>query len=343
MKNSKIRIYELKYDLYDLVDRYQSKGIIFPSQNILQQHRQNITREAINALLYGIPYPQVYVSELQNGQLLVLETDKRLQCLIEFIVGKFDIEMPELLKEDYIIYKDDGRNVFFDLSARDRQDILRTKIPICIIEYETPVYMHLRIGAYIGNWTVEQEEAVRRVLYADKGIYTLQMALRDAKKTSLRLVTEAEFVVFLTYIVNFVVSYPEDCEEDQYAMQDNMFNYVRRKELNIDKLACLYTEARKCFTDAAFYYRYGRGRTPLFRKFFNKFSNIKPARGHILGMAACLCSDIYDKHELVEMAYRIMQKLCDRDYAYEIEWQLRYSDLSKRSVKQILNELRRFV
>lgn len=68
MKNSKIRIYELKYDLYDLVDRYQSKGIIFPSQNILQQHRQNITREAINALLYGIPYPQVYVSELQNGQ-----------------------------------------------------------------------------------------------------------------------------------------------------------------------------------------------------------------------------------------------------------------------------------
>lgn len=58
----------------------------------------------------------------------MLETDKRLQCLIEFIVGKFDIEMPERLKEDYIIYKDDGRNVFFDLSARDRQDILRTKM-----------------------------------------------------------------------------------------------------------------------------------------------------------------------------------------------------------------------
>ena len=94
--------------------------------------------------------------------------------------------------------------------------------------------------------------------------------------------TEAEFVVFLTYIVNFVVSYPEDCEEDQYAMQDNMFNYVRRKELNIDKLACLYTEARKCFTDADFYYRYGRGRTPLFRKFFNKFSNINLQEGIFL-------------------------------------------------------------
>ena len=77
--------------------------------------------------------------------------------------------------------------IFFDLSARDRQDILRTKIPICIIEYETPVYMHLRIGAYIGNWTVEQEEAVRRVLYADKGIYTLQMALRDAQKNILKI------------------------------------------------------------------------------------------------------------------------------------------------------------
>lgn len=343
MENSKIRIYELKYDLYDLVDRYQSKGIIFANRNILQQHRQNITREAVNALLYGIPYPQVYVSELQNGQLLVLETDNRLQCLIEFIVGKYLMEMPGILKEDYGIYEYDGRSEFLDFSARDRQDILRTKIPICIIEYETPLYMHLRIGAYIGNWTVEQEEAVRRVLYADKGIHIIQMALRDTQKTSLRLLVEAEFVVFLTYIVNFVVSYHEDCEEDQYAMQDNMFNYVWRKELNIEKLAYIYTDARKCFTDAAFYYRYGTGRTPLFRKFSKKFSNIKPARGHILGMAACLCSDIYDAQELVEKAYRIMQKLCDRDYDYEIEMQLRYSDLSKRSVKQILNELRRVI
>lgn len=343
MKNSKIRIYELKYDLYDLVDRYQSKGVIFPSRNILQQHRQNITREAISALLYGIPYPQVYVSELQNGQWLVLEKDSRLQCLLEFIVGKFDIEMPEILKEHYTIYRYDGRNEFLSFSSRDRQDILRTKVPICIIEYETPSYMHLRIGAYIENWTVEQEEAVRRVLYADNGIHILQRALRNTQKTFLRLLIEAEFVVFLTYIVNFVVSYYEDCEEDQYVMQDNMFNYVQHTELNIEKLACIYVEARKCFTDAASYYHYGRGRTPLFRIFFKKFSNIKPARGHILGMAACLCSDIYDEHELVEMAYRIMQKLGDEDYEYEIEMQLRYSDLSKKSVKQILNELRRVV
>lgn len=34
MDNSRIRIYELKYDLYDLVDKYKMRRVIFPNQNI---------------------------------------------------------------------------------------------------------------------------------------------------------------------------------------------------------------------------------------------------------------------------------------------------------------------
>ena len=34
LDNSRIRIYELKYDLYDLVDKYKMRRVIFPNQNI---------------------------------------------------------------------------------------------------------------------------------------------------------------------------------------------------------------------------------------------------------------------------------------------------------------------
>ena len=345
LDNSRIRIYELKYDLYDLVDKYKMRRVIFPNQNISQRHKQNITREAVNALLYGIPYTQVYVSELQNGQLLVLETDNRLRCLIEFIVERLMLEMPGSLlenKKNYEFYKNEGWLRFSDLTPRERHDILRTKIPICIIQYETPLYMHLKIGAYIGNWSVEMEEAVRRVLYENKGIFILRDALCGCK-TPFRLMVEAEFVVFLTYIVNFVLDHSDDCEEDPYSMQENMLNYVRLNNFNVEKYAYIYTEARKYLTDSAFYYKYGSGRTPLFRIFLRKFSNMKPERGHILGMAACLCTDNYDIEELVEKAYWIMQRVCYRDYDGEIGIQLRNSDLSKRSIGQIIDELRRSV
>lgn len=346
LENSKIRIYDLNYVLYDLVDRYQSKGVVFPNQNISLQQKQNITREALNALLYGIPYPQVYVSELQNGQLLVLETDNRLRCLIEFIVGKFTLEMSVLSlgsERYYDLHGAGERMKFAELNARDRQDILRSKIPVCIIEYETPLYMHLRIGAYVGNWSVGQEEAIRRVLYADRGIFVLQEALRINPKTHSGLMIEAEFVVFLTYIVNFVFYYHGDCKEDQYYMQEIALNYVDSGEFDVERLAHVYIEARKYLTDAAFYNRYGTGRMPLFRIFSNRFSNIKPARGHILGMAACLCADIYDVQNLVEKAYRIMQRICVRDYDTEMEVQLRNSDLSNISLERIINEFRRFL
>ena len=245
-------------------------------------------------------------------------------------------------KKNYEFYKNEGWLRFSDLTPRERQDILRTKIPICIIQYETPLYMHLKIGSYIGNWSVEMEEAVRRVLYENKGIFILRDALCGCK-TPFRLMVEAEFVVFLTYIVNFVLNHSDDCEEDQYSMQENMLNYVRLNNFNVEKYAYIYTKARKYLTDSAFYYKYGSGRTPLFRIFLRKFSNMKPERGHILGMAACLCTDNYDIEELVEKAYWIMQRVCDRDYDGEIGIQLRNSDLSKRSIGQIIDELRRSI
>ena len=53
LDNSRIRIYELKYDLYDLVDKYKMRRVIFPNQNISQRHKQNITREAVMPYYMG--------------------------------------------------------------------------------------------------------------------------------------------------------------------------------------------------------------------------------------------------------------------------------------------------
>lgn len=346
MEKNKIHIYELKYDLYDLVDRYQSKRIIFLNQNILQQHKVNTTREVVEALLYGIPYPQVYVSELQNGQLLVLETDNKLRCLIEFIVGKFDVERSEFLRDNrniwnYFDYRSLSQS--FNITNREKQEILRTKIPLCIIEYETPRYMHLRIGAYIEKWSIEREEAVRRILYADKGMHILREAFREQGKPSFGLAAEAEFVVFLTYIVNFIYNYQGECVEDKYGMQENMLNFVCTKGVDIKRIADIYIGARKYFIQASIYHKNENVEISALKRFSNRFSNIKPVRGHLLGMAVCLCSDIYDVQEIVEKGNDIVKIVFEKDYSKEIEKQLRNSDLSKESIERILDGLRRLL
>lgn len=342
---NKIRIYDMSFSLYQLVDRYKEKKVLFSNQIISQQNKQTIAREALNALLYGIPYPQVYASELQNGQLLVLENDNRLRCLIEFITGKIPLDISGLSigGESYFdLYHFSEKALFSDIPARDRQDILRSKVSMCVIEYETPVYVHMRIGAYVGNWSIEQEEAMRQVLYRDKGSAILQGMLNTNARTRLALIREAEIVVFLTYIANFVWKHSVNYKMDQYYMQEIMFQCVDSHKNDIEELVHVYQESRKHLADTAFCYQHGTRSVPVSRKFKKKYSNIKPMEGHILGMSACMCHDIYDVKELCRCADEIMYEACEKEhytYGGDIESILKSSDLSNISIMKIFNRL----
>ena len=84
--------------------------------------------------------------------------------MVEYITGKFCLEMSGAFLGDESYYDKCfyGEHVqFVELTAKNRQDILKSRIPLCIIEYETPLYMQLKIGSYINNWTVEQEDKFR--------------------------------------------------------------------------------------------------------------------------------------------------------------------------------------
>ena len=74
---------------------------------------------------------------------------------------------------DKFKYKSAGANHMLDgrnFSEIDRYApsvtavILDAKIRVEIIEYNTPLYLHMRTGLAVESWTIQQEQAVRNVL-----------------------------------------------------------------------------------------------------------------------------------------------------------------------------------
>ena len=53
----------------------------------------------VEIILLGFALPVIYVSERQDGSLLVLETDDRLRCLIEFLEGHYPLKGLEFYPE----------------------------------------------------------------------------------------------------------------------------------------------------------------------------------------------------------------------------------------------------
>ena len=53
----------------------------------------------VEIILLGFALPTIYVSERQDGSLLVLEADDRLRCLIEFLEGNYPVRGLEFYLE----------------------------------------------------------------------------------------------------------------------------------------------------------------------------------------------------------------------------------------------------
>lgn len=53
----------------------------------------------VEIILLGFALPTIYVSERQDGSLLVLEADDRLRCLIEFLEGNYPVRGLEFYPE----------------------------------------------------------------------------------------------------------------------------------------------------------------------------------------------------------------------------------------------------
>lgn len=52
--------------------------------------------------------------------------------------------------------------------------IMRTVVPVQIIEYRSPKYMHMLTGKFIENWTENREYAIRKIIYKDSRIELIE-------------------------------------------------------------------------------------------------------------------------------------------------------------------------
>lgn len=98
--DSYIDSYEKKISVRQIYQMYQEKKIVFP----MASPTKRVTKierisEMVEIILLGLALPTVYVSERQNGSLLVLETDDRLRCLIEFLEGYYPVRGLEFYPE----------------------------------------------------------------------------------------------------------------------------------------------------------------------------------------------------------------------------------------------------
>jgi hypothetical protein len=156
--------YEKKIPVRQIFQMYQEKKIVFPAVPSMKRVTK-IERisEMVEIILLGLALPTVYVSERQNGSLLVLETDDRLRCLIEFLEGYYPVRGLEFYPE----LDERGIEQLEQEFPSMTSWLYDYSFSFQIIEYTTPRYMHMQMGNYIERWNFTREQGIRNELYGE--------------------------------------------------------------------------------------------------------------------------------------------------------------------------------
>lgn len=157
--------YEKKISVQQIYQMYRERMIVFPKAPSLRRSRK-IERisEIVEIILLGIALPIIYVSERQDGSLLVLDTDDRLRCLIEFLDGYYPVRGLEFYPE----LDECGIEQLEQRFPRRTSWLYDYKFSFQVIEYTTPRYMHMQMGSYIERWNFTREQGIRNELYGGK-------------------------------------------------------------------------------------------------------------------------------------------------------------------------------
>ena len=160
-----IDIYERKYSIQEIWWMDEEDRLLFAPVRRNRNRIRNIVRNAVEAIELGIPMPPIYVSEQQNGDFLVLESKDTIYSLLQFLKNNIGIENDQ--------NDADRRMSFYEIdheNPRLASMIMRTVVPVQIIEYRSPKYMHMLTGKFIENWTENREYAIRKIIYKDSRI-----------------------------------------------------------------------------------------------------------------------------------------------------------------------------
>ena len=135
--------YEKKLSVGQIYQMYQERKVVFPMAPLMKRVTK-IERisQILEIILLGLALPAVYVSERQNGSLLILEADDRLRCLIEFLEGHYPVRELEFYPELAGLGIEQMEQRF----PRMTSWLYDYRFSFQIIEYTTPRYMHMQMG-----------------------------------------------------------------------------------------------------------------------------------------------------------------------------------------------------
>lgn len=212
-----IDIYERKYSIQEIWWMDEDDRLLFAPVRRNRNRIRNIVRNAVEAIELGIPMPPIYVSEQQNGDYLVLESKDTIYSLLQFLKNNMGIEIDQ---DDA-----DRRMSFYEIdheNPRLASMIMRTVVPVQIIEYRSPKYMHMLTGKFIENWTENREYAIRKIIYKDSRIELIERireVLCKFQRTGL-VRSLNEINIFYMLVIWMAYTNKENVDEDRYITNE---------------------------------------------------------------------------------------------------------------------------
>lgn len=180
LPRKQIDIYEENMPAERAYRMYLEGRILFPRAPLtVNLRRSRKIADTLEEILMGLLLPPVYMSELQDGRLLVLDSSDMLKCLFDFLAGRLSCGYMELYPEleGYCIQR------LEEEYPRITSILYNYLLQIQVIDYLTPKYLHMQVGNHVANWNFSREQGVRNALYGGKqAVQFLEMLSERVRK-----------------------------------------------------------------------------------------------------------------------------------------------------------------
>lgn len=157
-----IDLYTKPCTISQAYELYTQGRLIFPEAPLFSMKtRRQKQAGMMRAVFMGLELPAVYVSERQDGSLLVLDTGDWLKALLLFLDGQFD-------SGDIEGYPGLEGCTIGELGAREpglAAVLGDHRLELRVIDYSTPRYLHMEAGLLMEKWNFSREQGIRNGLY----------------------------------------------------------------------------------------------------------------------------------------------------------------------------------
>lgn len=246
-----IEIYERKFSLEHIYHMFVDGRIQFPMEPLRSKVKMEKELEQLLDIVWmGIPLPAVYVSELQNGNFLILENDDTLWKLLYFLDGRYEVDYRV---EENLLHGDIQMLRFNE--PRLAMGLYDTVISFQIIDYRTPKYQHMSIGKLVEHWNITREQSIREMLYDPHEIRVLNDITKDMNyilnRGHLRGISPIMRYRTLYMLMNWFVYtgvWQEEIEMQEQLLLEKTLEFTEKQGRRIDELL----DTINCFGDYIF-------------------------------------------------------------------------------------------